>query len=196
MLQPKPHLPTSLHVFTAHIPCPFFPNGVSPQELRTLLEGYGPLDDSEGLGVEAPATKGFVRVRFIHVESAQRAKEALIGAEGEGREEAGGEGREGGVTVGGRRVNRVQYSVMWSEEEEVRGEEGGNAGHGAAIISGGWRVPYFSPSLLAFLPPPHSLLLAPSPLRSYSSSCSGTKSHIPSPSTLSKRPLWRLRCRG
>lgn len=105
------------------------------------MEGYGPLDDSEGLGVEAPATKGFVRVRFIHVESAQRAKEALIGAEGEGREEAGGEGREGGVTVGGRRVNRVQYSVMWSEEEEVRGEEGGNAGHGAAVLSGGWRVP-------------------------------------------------------
>ncbi len=47
------------------------------KELRTVFEAYGPLDDTDGLALDAPKGKGFVLVRFLHVAAAQRAKETL-----------------------------------------------------------------------------------------------------------------------
>jgi len=162
---------------------PSLPPSLS-QELRTLLETYGPLDDSEGLAIEAPPKKGFVLVRYLNNESAQKAKEALTGVGGkEGGKEGGREGG-GPPLVGGRRVPKVQYSVMWSEEEEVsvkeRRREGGEAGGGK--LSGGARLQkkraMTSPSLPPSLPP--SLL--PS---------SATRSHILSHWIHLSRRLWR-----
>jgi len=64
-------------------------------------------------------------VRYLDKDSAQKAKEALTGVGGkEGGKEGGREGG-GPPLVGGRRVPKVQYSVMWSEEEEVSVKEGG-----------------------------------------------------------------------
>ena len=69
-------------------------------------------------------------MRYLDKDSAQKAKEALTGVGG--KEEGKEGGREGGEPplVGGRRVPKVQYSVMWSEEEEVSAREGEREGWG------------------------------------------------------------------
>jgi len=153
------------------------------------LETYGPLDDSEGLAIEAPAKRGFVLVRYLDKNSAQRAKDALAGV---GDKEGEREGR-GPPLIGGRRVPKVQYSVMVTADEEVSVRKGGkklwekgegrNAQCDATIL--------LEERVLTLLPSLTLLLLPSIPPSLPPSLSSATRYHTPSHWIRLSKPPWR-----